>query len=215
MNIYDILEDLNEIREEADNRRKNTVYLASLILLFCVSLPFWLYIFALLFWLFALYRLSELNSFFYRIFFRDEKIVLKKISSYGLSPEQENALMLFYFPYLDGNYKTLEKEFDVTINTFEAVRGYGSDLYIFSRAFLEYFGKDKISEKEAELLARICISLMFKDKIKIIKKYKVPLKLENFLKEIFEKPVAPVPKNLKDRDYKKLIEWEEKKCTIK
>jgi hypothetical protein len=210
MNIYDILEDLNEIREEADNRRKNTVYLTSLFLLFVINLPFWLYIFALLGWIFAFYQLSDLNSFFYRIFFRDEKIVLKKISSYELSTEQENALMRFYFPYLDGNYKTLEEEFDVTINTFEAVRGYGSDLYIFSRTFLEYFGKDKISEKEAELLARICISLMFKDKIKIIKKYKVPLKLEIFLKEIFEKPVAPVPKNLKDRDYKKLIEWEEK-----
>ena len=40
MNIYDILEDLNEIREEADNRRKNTVYLTSLFLLFVINLPF-------------------------------------------------------------------------------------------------------------------------------------------------------------------------------
>ena len=117
--------------------------------------------------------------------------------------------MKFYFPYLDGNYETLEREFNVTINTFEAVRGYGSDLYIFSQKFLEYFGEDKLSKDEAELLARVFISLMFKNKIRIIKKYKVPLKMKNFFKEILEKPVAPVPKNLEDKNYEKLIEWEE------
>ena len=209
MNIYDILEDFNLIREEADNRRKNTVYLISLILLFAVRMPFWTYVFILIAWIFAFYWISDFNSFFYRIFFRDEKIVLNKIRSYGLSKEQENALMKFYFPYLDVSYKTLEREFDVTINTFEAVRGYGSDLYIFSQKFLEYFGEDKLSKNEAELLARVLISLIFKNKIKIIKKYKVPLKMESFLKEILEKPVAPVPKNLEDKNYEKLIEWEE------
>lgn len=118
--------------------------------------------------------------------------------------------MKFYFPYLDGNYETLEREFNVTINTFEAVRGYGSDLYIFSQKFLEYFGEDKLSKNEAELLARILISLVFKNKIRIIKKYKVPIRMKSFLKEILEKPVAPVPKNLEDKNYEKLIEWEEK-----
>ena len=210
MNIYDILEDFNLIREEADNRRKNTVYLISLILLFAVRMPFWAYVFILIGWIFAFYWISDFNSFFYRIFFRDEKIVLNKIHSYRLSKEQEDALMKFYFPYLDGNYETLEREFDVKINTFEAVRGYGSDLYIFSQKFLEYFGEDKLSKNEAELLARVLISLIFKNKIKIIKKYKVPLKMESFLKEILEKPVAPVPKNLEDKNYEKLIEWEEK-----
>ena len=209
MNIYDILEDFNLIREEADNRRKNTVYLISLILLFAVRMPFWTYVFILIGWIFAFYWISDFNSFFYRIFFRDEKIVLNKIRSYGLSKEQEVALMKFYFPYLDGNYETLEREFNVTINTFEAVRGYGSDLYIFSQKFLEYFGEDKLSKDEAELLARVFISLMFKNKIRIIKKYKVPLKMKNFFKEILEKPVAPVPKNLKDKNYENLIEWEE------
>lgn len=209
MNIYDILEDFNLIREEADNRRKNTVYLISLILLFAVRMPFWTYVFILIGWIFAFYWISDFNSFFYRIFFRDEKIVLNKIRSYGLSKEQEDALMKFYFPYLDGNYETLEREFNVTINTFEAVRGYGSDLYIFSQKFLEYFGEDKLSKDEAELLARVFISLMFKNKIRIIKKYKVPLKMKNFFKEILEKPVAPVPKNLKDKNYENLIEWEE------
>lgn len=209
MNIYDILEDFNLIREEADNRRKNTVYLISLILLFAVRMPFWTYAFILIGWIFAFYWISDFNSFFYRIFFRDEKIVLNKIRSYGLSKEQEDALMKFYFPYLDGNYETLEREFNVTINTFEAVRGYGSDLYIFSQKFLEYFGEDKLSKDEAELLARVFISLMFKNKIRIIKKYKVPLKMKNFFKEILEKPVAPVPKNLKDKNYENLIEWEE------
>lgn len=209
MNIYDILEDFNLIREEADNRRKNTVYLISLILLFAVRMPFWTYVFILIAWIFAFYWISDFNSFFYRIFFRDEKIVLNKIRSYGLSKEQEDALMKFYFPYLDGNYETLEREFNVTINTFEAVRGYGSDLYIFSQKFLEYFGEDKLSKDEAELLARVFISLMFKNKIRIIKKYKVPLKMKNFFKEILEKPVAPVPKNLKDKNYENLIEWEE------
>lgn len=209
MNIYDILEDFNLIREEADNRRKNTVYLISLILLFAVHMPFWTYVFILIGWIFAFYWISDFNSFFYRIFFRDEKIVLNKIRSYGLSKEQEDALMKFYFPYLDGNYETLEREFNVTINTFEAVRGYGSDLYIFSQKFLEYFGEDKLSKDEAELLARVFISLMFKNKIRIIKKYKVPLKMKNFFKEILEKPVAPVPKNLKDKNYENLIEWEE------
>lgn len=209
MNIYDILEDFNMIREEADNRRKNTVYLISLILLFAVRMPFWAYVFILIGWIFAFYWISDSNSFFYRIFFRDEKIVLNKIRSYGLSKEQEDALMKFYFPYLDGNYETLEREFNVTINTFEAVRGYGSDLYIFSQKFLEYFGEDKLSKDEAELLARVFISLMFKNKIRIIKKYKVPLKMKNFFKEILEKPVAPVPKNLKDKNYENLIEWEE------
>ena len=48
MNIYDILEDFNMIREEADNRRKNTVYLISLILLFAVRMPFWAYVFILI-----------------------------------------------------------------------------------------------------------------------------------------------------------------------
>ena len=210
MNIYDILEDFNLIREEADNRRKNTVYLISLILLFAVRMPFWTYVFILIGWIFAFYWISDFNSFFYRIFFRDEKIVLNKIHSYGLSKEQEDALMKFYFPYLDGNYKTLEREFNVTINTFEAVRGYGSDLYIFSQKFLEYFGEDKLSKNEAELLARIFISLVFKNKIRIIKKYKVPIRMKSFLKEILEKPVAPVPKNLEDKNYEKLIEWEEK-----
>lgn len=209
MNIYDILEDLNEIREEADNRRKNTVYLTSLLLLFIIDLPFWLYIFALLGWIFAFYQLSTLNSFFYRIFFRDEKIVLKKISSYELSAEQENALMLFYFPYLDGNYKTLEKEFDVTINTFEAIRGYGSKLYRFSTMFQEHFGVDNLSSEEAKLLGKICISVILKDKLKLIKKYKVPLKMKKYLEEIFERPVEPVPKNL-NKEYEKIIDWEEK-----
>ena len=67
MNIYDILEDFNLIREEADNRRKNTVYLISLILLFAVRMPFWTYVFILIAWIFAFYWISDFNSFFYRI----------------------------------------------------------------------------------------------------------------------------------------------------
>ena len=205
LNIYDIIEDLNEIREKADNRRKNTVYLTSLILLIFIDLPFLLYVFALLIWIFALYQMSSINSFFYRIFFRDEKDVLQKISSYELTKEQENALMKFYFPYLDGDYKTLEKEFGVTINVFEATYGHGSKIYRFASTFQEHFGADNLSAEEAKLLGKICISVIFADKLKLIKKYKVPLNMKKYLVQIFEEPVEPVPKNL-NKEYEKIIE---------
>ena len=207
MNIYDIIEDLNEIREKSDNRRKNTVYFTSLILLIFIDLPFLLYVFALIIWIFALYQLSGSNSFFYRIFFRDEKDVLQKISSYELPEEQENALMKFYFPYLDGDYETLKKEFDVSINTFEASYGHGSKIYRFASMFQEHFGAENLSAEEAKLLGKICISVIFKNKLKLIKKYKVPLEMKKYLDKIFDEPIEPVPKGL-NKEYEKIIEWE-------